>query len=148
MRRIFRFISDQEEQTLMEKSGISKFNPEEVIIREGETHNAIFIIRKGVVRVEKDSSGFSLELSRLKTGQIFGEMSFVEEVPASATIVADNEVEVCIINGTLMEPILETDPKFFGRFYQSLAGILSHRLRLTSDLFISGELPEDEWNPQ
>ncbi len=148
MQRIFEHLNEREEQSLMEKAGISCFQADEVIIKEGDEHNAIYVILKGIVRVEKDSSGFPLELSRLNAGQIFGEMSFVSGVPASASIVADEEVEVYIIDNKLVKPILQSDPDLFGRFYQSLAAILSHRLHRTSDLFSAGEWEPVNWKAE
>ncbi len=146
MQSIFRYLNEQEEKSLMEQGGISRFQEDEVIIKEGDEQNAIHIIHEGIVRVEKDSSGFPLELSRLTAGQIFGEMSFVSKIPATASIVADGEVEVYIIDGDLVEPILKTNPDLFGRFYKSLAEILSNRLSKTSELFSAGEWEPMEWN--
>lgn len=135
MQHIFRFLTDAEEQALLKKGGIRSYAPEEVIIALGATHNAIFVIKSGSAVVEIDSAGFPLELSHLGPGQICGEMSFVEDVPATARVVAgDKPVETYIIEGALIEPFLEKNPSLFGRFYKSLSEILSRRLRDTSAL--------------
>lgn len=135
MERIFKYLTDGEERALLEKSGKRRFEPEEVLIREGEDRNALFILRSGTALVVIDSAGFPLELSRLGPGQICGEMSFLEGVPASASVIADTEpVEAYEIKGEFIEAFLKQKPAFFGRFYKSLAEILSRRLRDTSAL--------------
>ncbi len=76
MHRIFPYLSDEEERALLEKGGVSRFSPGSAIVREGDHHNAIYVLRVGHVRVEKNSAGFPLELARLGPWEIFGEMSF------------------------------------------------------------------------
>ena len=65
-------------------------------------------------------------------GELFGEMSFLEEAGASASVVADDEVEVDVIPGEHVRRLLDSLPGFAARFYHSLAVTLSERLRRTS----------------
>lgn len=148
MQRIFQFLSEKEELALLQKGGVSRFAPESVIVREGDTHAALYVIRKGEVRVEKGSMGFPLELARLGPGQIFGEMSFIDGAPASANIVADEFVECYVVDRMLMKPLLEKYPSIYGRFFQSLASILAQRLRETSALVNADETEIPSWTPE
>lgn len=143
---IFRYLTDAEEATLLERAGLSHFEAESVILQEGSEHSAIHVIKRGSVMVTKESAGFPLELSRLGPGQIFGEMSFIEGIPASASVATyDEGVDAYVIEGRLVEELMEKDPAFFGRFYKSLAEILSRRLRDTSALV--GAITDGEWAP-
>ncbi len=148
MKRIFRFLTESEEQALLEKGGVSRFGPGSVIVREGDRHNAIYVIRVGQVRVEKGSAGFPLELARLGPGEIFGEMSFIEEMPASASIVANEFVEAWVIDGQMMEPLLKKYPSIYGRLYRSLAATLAGRLRETSTLVNAMDSQKPTWYPE
>ncbi len=148
MKRIFRFLTEKEEVALLQKGGVSRFAPEAVIVREGDGHGAIYVVRKGEVRVEKGSMGFPLELARLGPGEIFGEMSFIDGSPASANIVADDFVECFVIDQMLMKPLLKSYPSIYGRFYQSLAAILAVRLRETSALVNADESEIPSWTPE
>lgn len=144
MNRIFRHLSEDEERGLLEDGGLCHFEPEAVIIQEGDPHTGIFVVHKGHVRVEKDSAGFPLELSRLGPGEIFGEMSFVEGAAASASVVADQEpVALFRVAEAQLEPLLDSAPGLYGRFYKSLAEILSGRLRATSTVMAT-----PEWSPR
>ena len=108
------------------------FGEGEVILREGEERNALFLIHKGSVRVERTHLDFRYEISHLGEGQIFGEMGFVEGFVASADVVASEPVEVDVVAAATVATLSEQDPGFAGRFFHSLAEILSHRLRETT----------------
>jgi len=108
------------------------FGPDEVILAQGERRRALFFVRRGAVRVERQHMQFVVEVSRLETGEVFGEMSFVEDFGASASVVADGCVEVDIVDEAVVGQLIRDDTGFEGRFYHSLAEILSRRLRETT----------------
>ena len=72
---------------------------------------------------------FSLEIAQLGAGELFGDMGFIEGLPASASIIAQEPTTVEIIDPEHVRHLIKMDPGFYGRFYQSLAKILSRRLR-------------------
>jgi hypothetical protein len=65
MQRIFAMLTADEHVTLMQRAGLAYYEPDTAIMSEGETSEAVYVIRSGQVRVETESSGFPLELSRL-----------------------------------------------------------------------------------
>jgi CRP-like cAMP-binding protein len=109
-----------------------EYDVDAVILREGEERNALFFIRSGSVRIEREHMEFRFEISRLGAGDIFGEMAFVEGFVASANVVANEPVELDIVAATDVDEIASSDAGFSGRFYKSLAEILSQRLRETT----------------
>ena len=148
MQRIFPYLSEEEERALLEKGGVSRFSPGAAIVREGDHHNAIYVLRVGHVRVEKNSAGFPLELARLGPGEIFGEMSFIDGSPASADIIANDYVEAYVVDGQILDPLLRKYPSIYGRLFRSLAAILARRLRETASLVNLLDAPTPEWNPE
>lgn len=115
---------------LLERAEAKTYAKGEVLIHEGDQNAIIYIILDGAVSVRKGTSaGAQSELTSLGFGSIFGEMSFLGSAPASATVVATEDVEVlCVEHGHLNQLVRE-DPAFSGRFYQSLAVTLANRLR-------------------
>ena len=81
-----------------------------------------------MVRVELEHPEFNIEITRLNPGEIFGEMSFLE----GFTVIANDDVELYVVNAQVIDDLIERDNGFFGRFYQSLAQILCTRLRDTT----------------
>jgi CRP-like cAMP-binding protein len=132
MAQFLKFITDDEEAGLLAEARHRRHDDGDVIVREGERTHALFILRAGEARVERAHGDFSIEISRLKVGELFGEMGFVEDFVASASVVADGPCEVDVIEDALVLAKTTASPEFAGRFYHSIAELLSRRLRATS----------------
>jgi hypothetical protein len=81
------------------------------IIHEGTTGSRAYLILSGSVEVSKKVGEEKLVLSRLVKGNIFGEMSLVDDKPRSATIVAIEDTEVRVITRDRFESMLEQNPR-------------------------------------
>jgi CRP-like cAMP-binding protein len=147
MQRIFAYLTEQEEQALLERGGVSRFSPGAVIVRQGDHHNAIYVVRVGEVRVEKGSAGFPLEVARLGPGQLFGEMSFIDGSPANADYVADDYAETYVLDEQILDPLLKKYPSIYGRLFRSLAAIIARRLRDTASVVDLLDAPLPRWHP-
>lgn len=132
MSNFLKFLNDDDRKMLLGNATRQDFEADTVIVAEGEPQTAIYVLESGEARVEKTHGDFSIELSRLKPGDVFGEMGFVEGFKASASVVADEPCAVHIISNDLVQEKINSDPGFYGRFYQSLAYTLSGRLRDTT----------------
>lgn len=71
-----------------------------VIIEEGQYGDWVYVILEGKAKVKKKLERGSLTLCTLKEGNIFGEVTFLQigEVPRTASIVADGQVTVGILD--------------------------------------------------
>src|SRR5438034_3368171 len=78
-----------------------------------------------------------LVIPRLGLGGLLAEMSCLTNDGASATIVADEEAEVSMIERDALYALLEERPQIVGRFYQSLAALLAERLVDTQSRLVS-----------
>lgn len=135
MAKIFKFLRDEEHNQLLQSCERKAYKPGAVLIQEGEKQTALYVIVKGEVKVQRDHDGFAIELSRAGQGEIFGDMSFIEGQAASATVLAgDEEVLAFVITHQHIATQMGQNPAFAARFYQSLAEILSRRLRETTNL--------------
>jgi CRP-like cAMP-binding protein len=132
MASVFKFLTDDDESKLFDGAQSRHYESEEVIVREGETSRSLYILRSGSARVERSHGEFSVEISVLNQGELIGEMGFVEEFSASASVIAIGPCEVDVVSEKLVQAATDSDPAFAGRFYQSIAYILSRRLRATS----------------
>ena len=88
-----------------------RFKKGATIIHEGTTGSNAYLILSGSVEVFKKVGDEKLVLSRLVKGNIFGEMSLVDDKPRSATIVALEETEVRIVSREHFEVMLEQNPR-------------------------------------
>ncbi len=78
-----------------------KYLPGSVIIQKGEAADKFFIVTKGYVEVHLHiPGGQELVVSRVESGQYFGEVALLHGGPRMVTICAasDTDVEVAVLN--------------------------------------------------
>ena len=92
-------------------SDTQRFKAGATIIHEGTTGSYAYFIVSGSVEVSKQMGNEKLVLSKLVKGNIFGEMSLVDDKPRSASIVALEDTEVKIITRERFETMLEQNPR-------------------------------------
>lgn len=129
-----KYITTEDYNVLLEKAQVATYRKHEVILKEGRLSEAIYLLRKGVVRVERSASGRDVAIAFLEPGEIFGEISFLQGVPTTAAVIAQEDVEVSVLNEQNLYGLLASIPGLADRFYQSLAYNLSSRLRQTYSL--------------
>ncbi len=129
-----KYLTTEDYNVLLEKAQVATYKQHEVILKEGRLSQAIYLVRKGMVRVERAASGRDVAIAFLEPGEVFGELSFLEEVPTNAAVIAQDNVEVCVLDQQNLYSLLTSVPGLSDRFYQSLAYNLSSRLRQTSSL--------------
>lgn len=96
----------------------------------GKVPSSLFIVLEGLVGVRVDALGTD-HLRTLGPGQLVGEMSFLENKPASATVAAIENSLLLAISRSTLESKIASDPEFASRLYRALARMLSERLRGT-----------------
>lgn len=76
------------------------YPPGTVIIEEGVLHDKLFFLRSGAARVLKRSPSrqTAFTVGQLAAGSVFGEMSFLDHQPASATVQATELCAVVYVN--------------------------------------------------
>jgi bacteriocin-type transport-associated protein len=104
-----------------------------VLIQQGQPVDAIYMVLKGNLAVtfttEVNGQPVEKEIARRASGEMVGEMSFVETGVASASIrCAENSLLLAIPQDLLWEK-LGRDRGFATRFYQAMAIALVDRLR-------------------
>jgi len=102
--------------------------PEGLFFDEGEMGASFYVLVMGQVVVEKRSGGHWVELSRLKPGDTFGEMSLLDEKFRSARVRA-LEASVCL---WFKEQGLADSPDIQAVIFKYMARMLTKRLKTTS----------------
>ena len=119
-----------------------------VIIEENALGQALFVVEKGEVSVVKGEGKNGKVIARLGRGQLFGEMSLVENELTSASVVAAGEVDCLVIHRDEFEAMLSKNQGLALVIYKSFCRMLSERLRKTtaelSALHPKTEVPKPE----
>jgi CRP-like cAMP-binding protein len=132
----FQWLTPDERRLLLEGRGERVYASGETVLAEGSRGQALFIVRSGAVRVETHRlrSPGDATIAFLMEGELFGEMSFLENRGSSSSVVADGACRIDVIEREHVYAMLARVPGFAGRFFQSLATVLSRRLRRTNAL--------------
>lgn len=126
---------------LLEETGFKNLfgkisvEPDQILVKQNENSTNLFVIKNGQYIVTDDRAK-SRELALLGEDSIFGEMSFLNETPRSATVKALTAGEVFILPRNTMMDILDQKPLLGARFLMSLSRLLVERLRKADDLQI------------
>ena len=105
-----------------------KFYKGEVIISEGERNRGAFRILEGKVEVSLKGSNVVTSLAILEEGEIFGEMSLIDNQPYSATVTALSDVECIILDPKAYQTEIENS----GPILKELISFFAHRIRVAS----------------
>lgn len=86
--QVFPTISRAEETSILNICTAINVIDAQVIVERGDPGSDMFIIKKGTFKVIDERNGEDFILTVLKKNDIFGEMSFIDDMPRSATVVA------------------------------------------------------------
>jgi CRP/FNR family transcriptional regulator, cyclic AMP receptor protein len=107
---------------------------DEVILREGKTFQVLFVIAHGECEVFKTvKAGIEQRLTVLDPGSVFGEMSFYQPAPHSASVRAIMEVEVMRLSREEFASLQQCCPAVVHKMLVNSVRILAERLRRMDD---------------
>lgn len=107
----------------------------EVVYREGERAEHLFLVESGELVVHKGDD--ERPLAVLSRGDFFGEMSFVDMQPRSATVRAQSDVVLWRWPYCQLHAVYRSDPKTYLLVVMNIARELSRRLRRADEVICS-----------
>ncbi len=109
---LFSGLSEKEIESICENIYIRKFLPGDIIIRQGEEGDSIFILLQGSVRVYYDDEiGKVVELAYLTQGDFFGEMGFLGNKKRRASVASIDESILLEVSKERIDKLIETYPE-------------------------------------
>ncbi|MBU2646401.1 cyclic nucleotide-binding domain-containing protein [bacterium] len=97
---------------LAEACSEKRFAAEEVLIRQGEIGNSLFIVVSGTVKIVKlTDDNRMLDIALCGPGEFFGEMSVLDSAKRSASIIAVEETECLVLKSNDFLPLLQEHPE-------------------------------------
>ena len=99
------------------------------VIREGDEGKHFFVILEGSADAQiTPPNEKTIKLRRMKTGEVFGEIALVSNVPRTADVVAQEDLKVLIMDWDSISQITKVYPRISARLFQNLSSILGERL--------------------
>jgi len=111
--------------------------PETIVIEENALGDALYVIAKGEVRISRDinqdgTHDASEEIGRLKEGDLFGEMSLIDDLLTSARVTTVGPCRLLKMPRDKFEALMGSDDKLAVKVFRSFCRTLSERLRKTT----------------
>jgi CRP/FNR family cyclic AMP-dependent transcriptional regulator len=94
----------------------------EFLFREGDDAHALYVVKKGVLRVVSGSTIYET----VRTGGIVGEMAILDERTRSASVIAGTHCELIEIDVAEFLSLITTNP----RFALTVMRVMARRLRI------------------
>lgn len=126
---LFVGLSSDQQRALLQHFEIKTYEEGDVIIKEGEVTPVLGVILSGTARVTKDLLQQSRNLSALGPGAVFGEMSFFQGLPHSATVIAEEKFETLEITKAKFQSMSDSPCGVSCQLSINLLNIVSDRLR-------------------
>lgn len=92
-----------------------------MIFAENMPGKELYIIQKGSIKITKMQNDNEMVLAVLKAGDIFGEMSLIENKPRSASAIAIDEATLLAVNRENFENMIKTQPQIINRLTTTAA---------------------------
>lgn len=123
-------MSDRDFDWLLSAGRKKAISTGTILIREGEPTDALYIVLEGQFAVSVEAFGGE-EIAQISSGEVVGEMSFVDSRLPSATVKALIDSLVWAIPRSQLNNKLRHDVEFACHFYRAMAVFMSDRLRET-----------------
>ena len=102
LQAVFSELSEKDLNVLYAYSEIRGLTTGEVLMREGEINQTMYVILKGALKVMRDTNGRPREIATLRSGDWVGEIAFSKKIPRTASAVASiPSIVMAITNATL-----------------------------------------------
>lgn len=117
---LFRGCSSDVIERLADVTAEIEFGSEQIIVREGQVGNGLYIVVSGGARIVAGAD----ELARFGPGDFFGELSVIDQQPRTATALALGPTTCVALAAWDLVAELERDPRLAMNLLAELAGRL------------------------
>ena len=126
---IFQHLTYLELQAVMSLSKTLHVATGDVVFREGDAGNALYLVLEGRVRIEKDG----VELALLGPGGHFGEMAIMDKGTRSADAVAAMDSRLLVVGRRPLFELMRKDKEIAVKLLWCFVQVLNLRLRATNE---------------
>lgn len=100
------------------------------LMEQGQPSDCLYVLLKGLVKVERDLSGQAIKLAELGPGDVVGEMGVFIGAPRSATVTALEDLETLQLDATSLKGTFEENAAVL----LAIMRLVSERARTTDEL--------------
>lgn len=117
---LFKGFSKRELRLIDQRANEVHIKAGRTLARQGDRGREFILILEGRARVERDGK----VIARLKDGDVFGEMSLIDNEPRSASVIADGPMVLMVVGRPVFADMLESSPSLQRKVMVSLSARL------------------------
>jgi CRP-like cAMP-binding protein len=125
LRSIFTGLDDSQIARLLVAGRFNDIAKGTTITEENKTLETLYFICAGHVNVTVAGR----KIARLETGNFVGEIAFLTEKPATATVVAEDNVRALVFERAELNELFRNDAQVAGLIYQLLGRELANKIK-------------------
>jgi CRP/FNR family transcriptional regulator, cyclic AMP receptor protein len=131
---LFKALKSSQVKEIATRCKSARYKKGEVIFHKTDLSTDLYIVNSGRLKaVLADEEGDEMVLARFEKGAFFGELSLLDGKGRSATIIADSDAELAVLNKDAFLELLYKEPKIA----VELMATLVERLRKADELIES-----------
>lgn len=135
---LFRVLGRKDRRELIERFRARDVRRGDNLIRDGEQTDGLYVVLTGEVEVHKQNQ----LLTRLKEGDLFGEISLLQKTPATATVTASRRTTILRLPREDFDRLIMSYPQILAL----VSELTDERLRRTEELLSHVPAPEPEYD--
>lgn len=134
---LFRNLDETERAQILIIGQVRSYKKDEVIFREGDAGDGLFIVVSGSVRISKQSATGEEALAVLEPHAFFGEMALIDFSPRAADAIANEPSDLFFIPLKDLRALIEAHHQIALKVLYALCEVLAQRLRETNEKYMS-----------
>ena len=104
---MFMSLDDKDMHIVIDAMDESKISAGTTVITEGEPGDVLYIVESGELSCSKIIDGSSKFLKKFQAGDVFGELALLYNAPRAATIVADTDSDLWVLDRNTFNHIVK-----------------------------------------
>lgn len=130
---IFEQLTDGQLKRIEQRLISLEFEPGDLVFREGAPGRYICFIISGELEVLKDpGEGDNVPIATLSAGHSVGEMSIIDGLTCSATVICRTPARVLALTREDFDLLVDEEPRLGTEIFRGISRLLSMSLRKTS----------------
>ena len=113
-------LEKEECQVLTSVMKVRSLTDGEVLVKEGDADNTLFILTQGKLIVSSEIDGKPTAVYNMKVGECAGTRAFVDLAPRRATLTAEGDTTVYTLEPNDFESLLESHPRIVYKVMRGL----------------------------
>jgi serine/threonine protein phosphatase PrpC len=126
---LFKWLTMKELVKCLEIFRVENWDPGQIVVREGEEGNSLYVVMDGELEVERGGK----VISAIENGSHFGEMSLLSSRPRSATVKTRTAARLLVMDAPRFSELIQAEPALGVKFLWTFSQVLAVRLHEATD---------------